>query len=91
MIFGEIFLLTFFFFFQIFGKRGKRREREKEREIFEYAKADLDKTFFLSFFKIFTDIEGIFFTYKASIFWFGFLKPQNPKVYMAVFDTDPIF
>jgi len=69
LIFGEIFLLTFFFFFQIFGKRGKRREREREREIFEYAKADLDKTFFLSFFKIFTDIEGIFFLHTRHRFF----------------------
>ena len=47
---GNIFVNFLLLFFQIFGKRGKRREREREREIFEYAKADLDKTFFLSFF-----------------------------------------
>ena len=66
---GNIFVNFLLLFFQIFGKRGKRREREREREIFEYAKADLDKTFFLSFFFKFSQILKGFFLHTRHRFF----------------------
>jgi len=41
------FVVTFFFFYFIFFLLWKTRKAEiREKERFEYAKADLDKTFF---------------------------------------------
>lgn len=79
-------LSSSFISFFLLWKTRKAEIREKER--FEYAKADLDKTFFFWVFFFFHRywrdcFDEIFFLHTRHqffdlVFW---LKPQNPKVY----------